>query len=122
MHDPGSVNLCIHFLFPEKGLNHLIPAMPGKEGKMEKVDEVRFSREARNFLKKADPKLRNQIKEGIEGIKIIPSKGDIKPMRGYDDGRMRLRIGKYRVIYRYERNILLVLFIIDIGSRGDIYK
>ncbi len=43
-------------------------------------------------------------------------------MRGYDDGRMRLRIGKYRVIYRYESNALLVLFIIDIGSRGDIYK
>ncbi len=99
-----------------------MPVMPEKEDAMKKVDEVRYSREARNFLKSADPKLRDQIKEGIEGIKVIPSKGDVKPMKGYDDGRMRLRIGKYRVIYRYESNALLVLFIIDIGSRGDIYK
>ena len=89
---------------------------------MQVVDEVRFSRDAKNFLKKADAKLKNQIKEGIEGIKRIPSVGDIKPMSGYKDGRMRLRIGKYRVIYRYENGNLLVLYIIDIGARGDIYK
>ncbi|MBR3306560.1 MAG: type II toxin-antitoxin system RelE/ParE family toxin [Lachnospiraceae bacterium] len=89
---------------------------------MQTVDEVRFSKEARNFLKKADAKLKSQIKEGIEGLKTIPSTGNIKPMEGYKDGRMRLRIGKYRVIYRYENSSLLVLYIIDIGARGDIYK
>ena len=43
--------------------------------------------------------------------------------QGYDDGRMRLRVGKYRIIYRYDiDNQLKILYIIDIGSRGDIYK
>lgn len=53
----------------------------------------------------------------------MPPEGDIKILQGYDDGRMRLRVGKYRIIYRYDiDNQLKILYIIDIGSRGDIYK
>lgn len=89
---------------------------------MRTVDEVRYSKDARNFLKKADEKTKSLIREGIEGLKTIPSSGDIKPLEGFKDGRMRLRVGKYRVIYRYEDGIVFVLLIIDIGSRGDIYK
>ena len=44
-------------------------------------------------------------------------------MQGYNDGTMRLRVGKYRVIFRYDKDgALEILYIIDIGSRGDIYK
>lgn len=44
-------------------------------------------------------------------------------MSGYKDGRYRLRVGKYRVIYKYEtENALEILDVMDIGSRGDIYK
>ncbi len=44
-------------------------------------------------------------------------------MQGYSDGRLRLRIGKYRVIYKYGLEMQLeILYIIDVGSRGDIYK
>ena len=44
-------------------------------------------------------------------------------MQGYNDGRMLLRVGKYRVVYRNDvDNELDVLYIIDIGSRGDVYK
>lgn len=90
---------------------------------MKLVDEVRYSTSARNFIKKANPSLKRQIKETIEKIKVIPSTGDIKPMQGYSDGRKRIRFGKYRIIFRYEESVvLLILEIIDIGSRGDIYK
>ena len=88
---------------------------------MKYVDKVVFSREARNFLKKTTPQIKEQIKEGIEGLKTIPSTGDVKPLEGYKD-RFRLRVGKYRVIFRYEGNDVIVLYIIDIGARGDIYK
>lgn len=90
---------------------------------MKRVDEVRYSTAAKNFIKKASPKLKEQIKVNIEKIKTIPSKGDIKPMQGYSDGRKRLRFGKYRIVFRYEEDgTLLILDIIDIGARGDVYK
>ena len=90
---------------------------------MKLVDEVRYSTSARNFIKKASPSLKRQIKETIEKIKVIPNTGDIKPMQGYSDGRKRIRFGKYRIIFRYDDSgTLLILDIIDIGSRGDIYK
>jgi len=90
---------------------------------MKKVDEVRYSTSAKNFIKKASPKLREQIRETIEKIKVIPSEGDVKLMKGFADGRKRIRFGKYRIIFRYEENgVLLILDIIDIGPRGDIYK
>lgn len=63
------------------------------------------------------------IRNAITGLTNIPPEGDIKPMQGYSDGRHRLRVGKYRVIYRYDIDGQdKVLYIIDIGSRGDIYK
>ena len=43
---------------------------------------------------------------------------DIKTMEGHTE-LYRLRIGQYRVIYTKDN---IILFIIDIGNRGDIYK
>ena len=66
---------------------------------------------------------RNLILEAIEKLTHKPAEGDIKKMSGYRDDRYRLRVGKYRVIYKYltDREIE-ILSIMDIGSRGDIYK
>jgi hypothetical protein len=44
-------------------------------------------------------------------------------MQGYKDSRHRLRVGKYRVIYRYTKgNEEEMLIVMENGSRGDIYK
>lgn len=52
-----------------------------------------------------------------------PPKEDIKPLEGNPPGRLRLRVGGYRVIYRYDENgRMIVLYVIDVGPRGDIYK
>lgn len=66
---------------------------------------------------------RNLILAAIEKLTHRPAEGDIKPMSGYKDGRYRLRVGKYRVIYKYlNKYDIEILCIMDIGSRGDIYK
>ncbi len=41
-------------------------------------------------------------------------------MKGYT-GLYRLRVGDYRVIYTVN-NGELVVYVIDVGNRGDIYK
>lgn len=68
-----------------------------------------------------DRPTKQRIKQGILGLIKQPPEGDIKALQGFSDSRRRLRIGKYRVIYRYAENREAV-YIMDIDSRGDIYK
>lgn len=90
---------------------------------MKRVDKIRYSKDARNFIKRAHPQTKDAIKKAIEILKMFPPEdSNIKPLKGYKDDRMRYRIGKYRIVFRYEKEELLVLNIIDIGARGDIYK
>lgn len=86
--------------------------------------EVLYSRDALKFLAKSDKPTRTRILNAIQGLWQNPPIGDIKPMKGYDDGRQRLRVGKYRVIYNFlsSNKQIEIVYIIDIGSRGDIYK
>lgn len=84
---------------------------------------IRYSKSALKFLEKLDKKSVNRIRIAIQGLTATPPEGDIKPLAGSKDGRMRLRVGGWRVIYKYgAENEIEVLFIIDIGNRGDIYK
>ena len=85
--------------------------------------KIIYSRNALKFLSKLEKKSVVRIRTAIEGLTRQPPEGDIKPMQGYSDGRNRLRVGVWRVIYRIDRDDLIeILFIIDIGNRGDIYK
>ncbi len=85
--------------------------------------QIKYSRDALKFLAKLDPKAVNRIRNAIQGLAKSPPEGDIRPLQGYSDGRKRLRVGGWRVIYRCDRDgELEVLLIIDIGNRGDVYK
>ena len=84
---------------------------------------IEYSKTAVKALQRMDRSLRNRIHEAILGLTETPPKGDIKPMEGKPAGRYRLRVGGYRVIYRYDANgAMIVLYVIDVGPRGDIYK
>lgn len=84
---------------------------------------IEYSKKAVKYINTLDRTTKQRIKAGIEGLTQIPPKGDIKLLQGYSDNRKRLRIGKYRIIYNYLQNgNIEVLYIINIDTRGDIYK
>ena len=53
---------------------------------MDQVMEERYSTAARNFIKRASAKLKQQIRNAIDELRVLPPIGDIKHMQGYNDG------------------------------------
>ena len=85
--------------------------------------KIKYSKDSLKFLSKLTPKSVERIREAIYQLTLTPPKGDIKVMQGYSDGRKRLRVGSWLVIYRCGvEQELEILYVIDIGNRGDIYK
>lgn len=85
--------------------------------------QIEYSRKAAKYINALDKPTKKRIKAAIEGLAETPPKGDIKTLQGYSDGRKRLRVGKYRIIYNYyPGGEIEVLLIIHVDSRGDIYK
>jgi mRNA interferase RelE/StbE len=93
--------------------------------------EIRYDKEALKYLQKLQKKLRDMINNAINDLTKTPPLGDRTPVQGYKDGRYRLRVGKYRVIYRYSKDTkeedgeiikIDILIVMEVGSRGDIYK
>lgn len=83
---------------------------------------IKIDRIALKYLKKLDKPTRTRIYNHLKILSQDPyhSELDIKRMQGTTD-EYRLRIGTYRVIYSVENNRLLI-YIIKIGPRGDVYK
>ena len=79
--------------------------------------KIVYDKPALKFLRKQSQEVRERI---VRAIHLLPAEGDIKPLRGLD-GEYRLRIGSYRVIYAVDHEVLIVK-ILDIGNRGDVYK
>ena len=86
--------------------------------------KVKYSKSAAKFIKKNKAigmrffKAFAELSEDKKKIQFY----DVKKFRSktYDD-IFRLRIGDYRAVFRIVDNDLLV-YVFDIGSRGDIYK
>ena len=85
--------------------------------------QIKYSKSSLKFLSKLDKKSIMRIKTAISGLTLEPPEGDIKTMEGFTDNRKRLRVGHWRIIFKYDKeNEIEILLIIDIGNRGDIYK
>jgi mRNA-degrading endonuclease RelE of RelBE toxin-antitoxin system len=79
--------------------------------------KVLFSKPSLKYLARCEKKTGAIIVEAIEGL---PDKGDIRKLKGQViKNTYRLRVGRYRVIYAWEMDMIKVL---DIDTRGDIYK
>ena len=77
-----------------------------------------FTPEGRAQLRSIDRAVALRILKGIAQFGETGS-GDVAPMHGEWRGCYRLRIGEYRVIFRYLEDGLEV---IAVGHRSDIYR
>ena len=62
----------------------------------------------------------NERRRVVSAIEQLPNGEDIKKLKGFDD-LLRLRVGNYRIVYTVD-NGKLIVYVIDIDNRGDIYK
>lgn len=62
----------------------------------------------------------NEKKRVVSAIERLPNGEDIKKLKGHDE-LLRLRVGEYRIIYSVD-NGKLIVYVVDVGNRGDIYK
>ncbi|MDE6601083.1 MAG: type II toxin-antitoxin system RelE/ParE family toxin [Lachnospiraceae bacterium] len=79
--------------------------------------QIILKKKAKKFIDKLPVNERRRV---VAAIERLPNGEDIKKLKGYDD-LLRLRVGDYRIIYTVD-NGKLIIYVIDIDNRGDIYK
>ncbi len=76
--------------------------------------QIIYSKKAKKFLEKQNRSTQLRI---LSAIAKLPQDGDIKKLQGQNG--YRLRIGNFRVLFDING---VIIDIIDIGNRGQIYK
>ena len=79
--------------------------------------KIEFDKRAVKFIAKQPKPQRERI---FKAIYKLPDNGDIKAMQGHQN-TYRLRVGDYRILYTVDNDVLIVR-VIEVGNRGDIYK
>ena len=82
--------------------------------------QIRVSPVALKYLKSLSPSLKKRIDDKILALAKNPRPAGAKTLKGMK-GLLRVRVGDYRIIYKVEYERLLIL-IIKIGHRGDVYR
>lgn len=86
---------------------------------MYKIEFSNLSAKELERIYKVDKKLYFRFINAIETLKINPYEG--KHLKGRLAGDYSLRVGTYRIIYTIHKNTLIV-YIIDLGHRREIYR
>ena len=86
------------------------------------VYNVELSNQAERVIRRMterEPALYQRVASALDDLQRDPHQG--KPLKGQLKDRYSYRVGSYRIVYLVRRQELLVL-IIDIGHRRDIYR
>ncbi|MDF0728772.1 type II toxin-antitoxin system RelE/ParE family toxin [Cytobacillus sp. S13-E01] len=83
---------------------------------------IKFRKPAAKHYEKLPPKLKNKVKDVINQLQENPyAIPNVKPLEGSNHDDFRIRIGSLRLLYRLHNDTLIII-ILDLGPRGDIYK
>lgn len=84
--------------------------------------KIIFSNDAEKTLEKLDKSMIKRIFKALDLLSNNPFNApNVKRMKGAEDQVFRLRVGDFRIIYEVKKNELII-FVVRIGPRGDIYK
>ena len=86
------------------------------------VYSLQLSRQAERVLRRMahrEPLLYERVAHALDDLERDPFQGRV--LKGQLKGRYSYRVGSYRMIYLVRRQKLLVL-VVDIGHRRDIYR
>lgn len=81
--------------------------------------KVLLKKTAEKYLSRLSGKMYLAVRSKIEELKINPIPGDAIPLKGYSN-TYRIRLGNIRIIYEIHRHELVIV-VIDIGPRGQVY-
>jgi mRNA interferase RelE/StbE len=81
------------------------------------IYRIKIKKAAQKFIERQSKDTQLRL---YAAISKLPFEGDIKQLKNQNN-RFRLRLGDFRVIYSVFNDILLIE-ILKIGSRGDIYN
>jgi mRNA interferase RelE/StbE len=82
--------------------------------------QIEFLPTARKELASLPRQVQERIATKLEQLKTNPTIAGVKALKN-GGGRLRLRVGDYRIIYRIEAARLVIL-IVKVGHRRDVYK
>ncbi|MDJ0660000.1 MAG: type II toxin-antitoxin system RelE/ParE family toxin [Crocosphaera sp.] len=82
--------------------------------------KIKWKTSAKKELKRLDKKAIIRLLEAIESLANNPYPAGVKKLVNSGDS-YRIRVGEYRIIYEIQSSVLII-YIIKIGSRQNIYK
>lgn len=89
---------------------------------MNKSILISYTESSRKDLKKIELKFAQKI---IKTIQIYTNNEPLKKakkLEGFFEGLYRYRIGEYRAIFQYQNKKLIIITILRVKHRKDIYK
>jgi len=117
------VSLLITNIFTKRQLtNNALKAILGNGRKrfFRMPYEIQFKASAWKTFNKLDREARGRVAEAIMGLSENPKPQQARKLSGAEDF-YRVRVGDFRVIYQVREGALVVL-IIKVGHRRDVYK
>ena len=83
--------------------------------------QLKYRRQARNYLARLPIKIKSKIVDKLHEIKENPDDPNLDVDKLKGKSGYRLRVGQYRIIYTRHRD-QLIIEVVKIRPRGDIYK
>ena len=83
------------------------------------IYSLKIKGSAAKEIERLPPEDRSRVVAAIDGLKEHPHLGTL--LKGQLTGLRRIRVGRYRVIYEVQDDVLVVL-VLRVGHRRDVYR